>query len=372
VTLRVLAAALTIVLAATCWPAQDALPASTNVPGTDYPRIHPDRRVSFRLKAPAATSVKLQTLSDGLGKGPIDFKRDEAGNWNLTIGPVRPGFHYYAFLVDGVQVNDPASETFFGWGRESSGIEVPAKDLDFYDLKDVPHGDVHIHAYRSGSLGTFRSAYVYTPPGYDANRSKRYPVLYLQHGAGESERAWTKQGKANLILDNLIAAGKAKPMILVMENGYATSVRDNRAGISIREAFDKLVSQELIWNIDSSYRTLADKDNRAIAGLSMGGGEAIYTGLKHADLFSWVAGMSGGTQLLDLVPGEAGRAVALRFLKLLWLGYGTEDGGYPAAVKVHRDLEPKHVPHVWFETSGSHEWQVWRKCLYELAQRLFR
>lgn len=364
--------AVVLLACSACVPGvDDGIPASTNVRGSDYPRIHADSRVSFQLKAPGASSVKLETLSDALGKGPIDFRRSETGVWNLTVGPVRPGFHYYSFLVDGVQVNDPASETFFGWGRETSGLEVPGKGIDFYDYKDVPHGDVHIHVYRSVALGAFRTAYVYTPPGYDANRNKRYPVLYLQHGAGENERGWTRQGRANLILDNLIATGKAKPMIVVMENGYATSARDPRSP-SVREAFDKLVSEELIWNIDSSFRTLADKDNRAIAGLSMGGGEAIYTGLKHADLFAWVAGMSGGAQLLDLVPGDAGRAVALRFLKLLWLGYGTEDAGYAAAKKVHGNLETRHVPHVWFETSGSHEWQVWRKCLYEMAQRLFK
>ena len=316
--------------------------------------------------------MQLIPLGDALGKNPIDCKRDDTGNWNLTVGPVRPGFHYYAYRLDGVQVNDPGSETFFGWGRETSGIEVPGKGTDFYDLKDVPHGDVHMHLYRSSSFETFRTAYVYTPPGYDGNRLKRYPVLYLQHGAGESERAWTRQGKANLILDNLIASGKAKPMIVVMENGYTAAARTNVAAPSVREGFDKLMTEELIWNIDSSYRTLADKDNRAIAGLSMGGSEAIYTGLKHADLFAWVAGMSGGAQLVGLVPGEAARAVSIRFLKLLWLGYGTEDGGYPAGVQVHRDLEAKRIPHVWFETQGSHEWQVWRKSLYDLAQRLFQ
>lgn len=331
-----------------------SLPAPTNVPGSEYPRIHADLRVTFRLKAPEAASVQLKPLNDALGTGPINFTRDASGSWTLIIGPVRPGFYYYAFLVNGVQVNDPGSETFFGWGRETSGLEVPGND-DFYGCKDVPHGDVRIHVYRSVALGTFRTAYVYTPPGYSANRAKRYPVLYLQHGAGEDERAWTRQGKANFILDNLIAAAKAKPMILVMENGSMPAAR-----------FDKLVSEELVWNIDSSYRTLADRDNRAIAGLSMGAGEALYTGFKHADLFAAAAAMSGGTTgLVEASP-------AARLLKLLWLGYGAGDTGYAAAKNVHERLDANKIRHVWFETPGSHEWQVWRACLYNLAQQLFQ
>jgi enterochelin esterase family protein len=351
--------------------AADFAAASTNIPGSEFPRVHSDSRVSFRLNAPTANSVQLVTLSDALGKGPRAFQRNEAGVWDLTIGPVRPGFHYYAFLVDGVQVNDPGSETFFGWGRETSGIEVPAKGSEFYDLKDVPHGDIHMHIYRSGWLSSFRTAYVYTPPAYDVNRSKRYPVLYLQHGAGESERAWTRQGKANLILDNLIAAGKAKPMIVVMENGYTAAARDARSP-SVREGFDKLAAEELIWNIDSSYRTLADKDNRAMAGLSMGAGQAVYTGLKHPDLFAWVAAMSGGTQVLEAMPSGTASSFAFRALKLLWFGYGTADAGYAGAKRVHEALTAKSIAHVWWETPGTHEWQVWRKCLYELAPRLFR
>jgi enterochelin esterase family protein len=177
--------------------------------------------------------------------------------------------------------------------------------------------------------------------------------LYLQHGAGESERAWTEQGRANLILDNLIAAKKAKPMIVVMENGYPNGT-----------AFEKLVADELVWNIDSSYRTLADKNNRAIAGLSMGAGEAVSTGLNHTDLFEYVGAMSGGTQTIASLA-------ATPPLKLFWLGFGTEDRGYAAAKKAHDDLLSKKVAHVWFETTGTHEWQVWRQCLYELAQRLF-
>jgi enterochelin esterase family protein len=231
---------------------------------------------------------------------------------------------------------------------------VPGKGIDFYDYKDVPHGNVHIHTYRSAALNAFRTAYVYTPPGYDSNRTKRYPVLYLQHGAGEDERAWTRQGKANLILDNLIAAGKAKPIIIVMENGSMRSV-----------GFDKLISEELIWNIDSSYRTLVDRNNRAIAGLSMGAAEALYTGLKHPDLFAWVAAMSGGAELVEAIP-------TARMLKLLWVGYGTGDPRYSAAKKVHEDLNGRKIPHTWFETSGTHEWQVWRTCLYTLAQQLFQ
>jgi Putative esterase/Carbohydrate-binding module 48 (Isoamylase N-terminal domain) len=205
-------------------PADDSRPASSNVLNAPYPRVHSDNRVTFRLTAPTAQKVQLQPggADNGLGKGPIDMSRDDQGVWSITLPAAVPGFHYYWFLVDGLAVNDPGSDTFFGWGRQTSGIEVPEPGADYYEPRSVPHGDVRQRLYESKVTGAWRRAYVYTPPDYDANVKTRYPVLYLQHGAGENATGWTKQGRANLILDNLIAAGKAKPMIVVMDTGYAT------------------------------------------------------------------------------------------------------------------------------------------------------
>jgi enterochelin esterase-like enzyme len=359
-------------------------PASSNVRGAEYPSIHPDLRVTFRLKAPEAQKMQVMPGggANGLGKGPFDMTRTPDGAWSATIGPVAPGFHYYWLLIDGVPANDPASETFFGWGRQSSGIEVPDPTLDFYDWKDVPHGEIHIHYYRSAVTGQTRRAYIYTPPGYDADPRTRYPVLYLQHGAGESERGWTAQGRANFILDNLIAARKAVPMMIVMENGYAsklsapgTSGTSGTGGAGVSrgtEGFDDLVIHDLIPEIDRSYRTRADRDHRAIAGLSMGGGEAMRTGLGHLDQFAWVGSFSGAQLPAASHAAFADPAAFNAKVKLFWLGCGTGDSLQAPALALHEALDRAGVHNVWFTGPGLHEWQVWRKHLREFAPRLFQ
>ena len=202
----------------------DGKPATSNVPRAQYPRVHADCRVTFRLKAVDAKQIQVQPggADNGLGKGPFNMERDGDGNWTFTTPPVVPGFHYYWLHVDGVAVNDPGSETYFGYGKPTSAVEVPEAGVEFFEAKDVPHGEVRTLWYHSRITGALRRAFVYTPPGYDADPRRRYPVLYLQHGAGEDERGWTTQGRANFILDNLIAAETATPMIVVMDNGYAT------------------------------------------------------------------------------------------------------------------------------------------------------
>ena len=276
----------------------ESKPASTNVGNAAYPRIHPDLRVTFQLKAPDAKKVQV-VGNFGLGKGgPWEMERGEDGVWTVTTPPVIPGFHYYTLSVDGVQVNDPASDTFFGTGKPTSGIEIPEKGVDFYHAKDVPHGEVRSRWYKSKVTGQTRHIMVYTPPGYDADPKKRYPVLYLQHGGGEDETGWSRQGHVNFILDNLIAAGKAKPMIVVMEKGYAT-----RAGAPAEPgrtrvggdggAFEDVVLKDLIPMIDSTYRTIPHREQRAIAGLSMGAGQAMRIGLTHLDTFSAIGAFSG-------------------------------------------------------------------------------
>jgi enterochelin esterase family protein len=349
------------------------------VRGSQYPRLHANGTVSFRVTARGARQVQVapRGSGNGLGDTPLDLSEEANGVWAVTV-PVRPGFHYYQLLVDGFPCNDPASRTFFGWGLESSGLEVPDPALDFYAIKDVPHGEVRICTYHARTTSGPRRAFVYTPPGYDDQLQRRYPVLYLQHGAGESERAWTEQGKANLILDNLIAARRAEPMLVVMENGYATPP-DQAGALPDRtppDAFSELVVSDLVPFIDGRFRTLADRENRAIAGLSMGGGQAMRIGLGHADKFAWIGSFSGALRNFNIDTSYDGAlrnaTAANERFRLLWIGCGTEDRLIEGAREVHQSLANHDVDHMWLEIPGSHEWQVWRKHLLDFAPRLFR
>jgi len=234
---------------------------------------------------------------------PVDMAKGADGAWTVTIPPAVPGFHYYWFVVDGLQVNDPSSETFFGYGRPTSGIEIPTPGEDFYFPKDMPHGQVRMTWYLSKTTGAWRRAMVYTPPEYDLNTRTRYPVLYLQHGSGEDETGWTKQGFANFILDNLFAQKKAKPMIVVMERGYATRPGESPAGrgggqtagrgAPSPSAFENVIINDLIPMIDRTFRTLPGRDNRAMAGLSMGGMQTFQITLNNLDKFAYIGGFSG-------------------------------------------------------------------------------
>ena len=366
-------------------PADDSRPASSNVLNAPYPRVHSDNRVTFRLTAPNAQKVQLQPggADNGLGNGPIDMSRDEKGLWSITLPAVVPGFHYYWFLVDGLAVNDPGSDMFFGWGRQTSGIEVPEPGADYYEARSVPHGDVRQRLYESKVTGAWRRAYVYTPPDYDTNVKTRYPVLYLQHGAGENATSWTKQGRANLILDNLIAAGKAKPMIVVMDTGYATTpgatpVQGATGAQQIPNAFEDVVVTDLIPMIDASYRTIKERDSRAMAGLSMGGGQTLQITSNHLDLFAWIGSFSAPLRNFDVKTSMNGALTdAASFnkrIRLLWIGAGTgETAFHEANTKLHASLEAAGIKHVVFESAGTaHEWQTWRRSLNDFAPRLFR
>ncbi|MBN1418782.1 MAG: esterase [Planctomycetes bacterium] len=368
-----LASSLAISAAAEVRAADDAKPASSNLPGAEYPRVHSDRRVTFRVRAPGAKTVRMVPggNDNGLGRGPFDMTRDDDGVWTVTTPPAVPGFHYYWLEVDGFACNDPGTQTFFGWNKESSGIEIPDGTLDFHDVKDVPHGEVRARWYWSATTAMWRRAMVYTPPSYDADPAARFPVLYLQHGMGESERGWTAQGRANFILDNLIAAKKAKPMIIVMENGMIAPGRGADPGRGFRgvrnEAFEDLVIRDLIPMIDAAYRTVADRSHRAIAGLSMGAGQATRIGLGHLDRFAYVGAFSGGRVGALEVRPDAG-------LKLFWMGAGSVEAGRMGAGKAAVEAMAKAgIEAVWFEVPGTaHEWQTWRVCLFEFAPRLFR
>ncbi len=355
-------------------------PASTNVPRAEYPRVHANGRVTFRLKAPEAMRVQMQPGGgdNGLGKGPFDMTRGASGDWEVTVPTAVPGFHYYWFVVDGAEVNDPGSETFFGWNKQSSGIEIPDPDAAFCDIQDVPHGEVRSLWYHSKVTGKPRRAMVYTPPGYDHDREKRYPVLYLQHGAGEDERGWTKQGKLNFILDNLIASEKSLPMLVVMDNGYAERAGEASQPFDFR-AFEEVLVHELVPKIDSSYRTLSDREHRALAGLSMGGMQALQIGLKHLELFGSIGAFSAPImEPFDVKTAYDGRlADATSFnqqVRLFWFGAGTKETFFAEGnQRVHRALNEVGVQHVVFESQGtSHEWHTWRRCLHNFAPRLFR
>ncbi|MBK7133034.1 MAG: esterase [Bacteroidales bacterium] len=359
----------------------DTQPAASNVRGAQYPRITSDLRAIFQVKAPDAQKVQLQ-----LGK-VFDMAKGDNGIWTITTEPLVPGFHYYFFIIDGVTVSDPASESFFGWGKMSSGIEVPEAGVTYYSLKNVPHGDVRQKWYFSNVTQAWRRCFVYCPPEYNSNLDKKYPVLYLQHGSGEDERGWSVQGKADIIMDNLIAEGKAVPMLIVMDQGYA-----NRAGApapvpgqqpSGPSAFEEVVIKDLIPFIDSNFRTLSDREHRAMAGLSMGGMQTIQITMSNLDKFSHIGGFSGagrfsgaGHDVNKDYNGVLADAAAFnKKVKLLWIGIGTAEAQnmYKAVNGFHLALSAAGIKHVYYESPGTdHEWLTWRRSLNEFAPLLFK
>ena len=379
--------ALALLISATNWvtATPDSVPATSNVGNAEYPRIAPDLRVTFRLKAPNAKLVQLRGGA-GLVKDAINLVRGDDGVWSATTPPAVPGFHYYWYVVDGLNVNDPSSYTYFGLGRETSGIEVPEPGVDFYDAKDgLPHGEVRARWYHSKITGKWRRANVYTPPGYDQGSNARYPVLYLLHGAGENERGWIEQGRANFILDNLIASGQATAMIVVVDTGYAVRpARGEPLTPSAQtpgptSAFDDVMIQELMPMIDSSYRTKADRLHRAMAGLSMGSMQTLQVTLKHLDQFAWIGAMSGpprqGFVVKTAYDGVFSDPAAFNEkVKLFWLGAGTaETQIHQSTMAMHDALNKAGIKNVFFSSPGTdHEWQTWRRSLHDLVPRLFR
>lgn len=362
----------------------DSKPASTNVRGSEYPRITSSNRAVFRIKAPDAQSVVVQ-----VGK-EYPMTKDDKGFWSVTTDPLVPGFHYYFLFINGVQVSDPASESFFGWGRMSGGIEIPESvaDAAYYTLQDVPHGDLRSKWYFSNTTGQWRRFYIYCPPGYDSTPAKRYPVLYLQHGAGEDERGWGLQGKADIILDNLIAAGKAMPMLIVMEQGYAIRKGSGAAATQNQaqtgpSAFEEVVINDLIPFVDGNFRTIPDRTHRAMAGLSMGGMQTIAITFNNLDKFAYIGGFSGAGRFRGAGPDfrteyNGNLADAPEFnkkVRLLWIGIGTAEpeNMYKSVNGFHLTLEKAGIKHVYYESPGTdHEWLTWRRSLKEFAPLLFR
>ncbi len=375
----------------------DFRPAETNVWGAEYPRVDGAGRVEIRIKAPDATKVRVSFWS-----GPkLDLVKQADGVWTVTTPPLVPGLHYYMLNVDGAEVADLGSHAFFGGGKHASAVEVPEAGSTYYFLQPVPHGQVREIWYDSKITGTWRHALVYLPPGYDEQAKRRYPVLYLQHGGGEDETGWIRQGRANFILDNLIAAGSCQPMIVVMAYGYARragqpapdltgkppgSPERAKAMLDMTSAFEADVTEALIPFVDSTFRTMADRDHRAMAGLSMGGMQTFHVTLTHLDLFSYIGGFSGaaGAQMLGEQKWDAKTAYNGVFadpvafakrVRLLWLGVGTDE---PERMRegirgLHASLTEAKVPHVYWESPGTdHEWQTWRRDLKDFAPRLFK
>jgi enterochelin esterase-like enzyme len=386
--------ALLLMAGALCWGqgAGDCTPSSLNVPLAQYPCVYPDNRATFRVVAPDAKSVQVRVA------GTHEMTRGTDGSWMVTTPPLVVGFHYYTIVVDGAVVNDPGAHAFYGTSKDSSGIEIPEKGADYYLPKDVPHGEVRLHWYHSRITGAWRRCFVYTPPDYDTNLKARYPVLYLQHGSGEDETGWIMQGKANFILDNLIAEKKAVPMIIIMENGYAgrpgekppaTPSTARVGGVRLppgpsTSAFEEVLVKEVIPMIDAKYRTIADRDHRAMAGLSMGGNQTCRITLANLDVFAYIGMFSGtglglGTEPFDTKTAFGGAfADAASFNKrvhLVWIGLGTaEPTPFPASIKAFRDsLDKGGIKYVYFESPGTaHEWLTWRRSLNDFAPRLFK
>lgn len=344
--------------------------AETNVRGSKYPQLTADHRAIFRINAPEAQKVQID-----LGR-KYDLTKQEGGTWQAVTDSLGEGFHYYSLLIDGVPVADPGSETFYGMGRMASGIEVPFAGGEYYALKDVPHGDIRIKRYYSEVTRSWRRFYIYTPAGYDSRTSETYPVLYLLHGGGEDERGWATQGKTDLIMDNLIASGEAKPMLVVMMDGNMPSAG---FGDGTLKAFEAELMQAVIPFVESNYRVKKDAASRALAGLSMGGIQTLYAGLYHTDLFGYLGVFSSGWLPFNKKMAEdqyayisKNKAAIDAQLKLLWIAMGgKEDIAYQNCQNMMKEFDALKLKYTYSEYPGGHTWPVWRNNLYNFAQLLF-
>ena len=343
---------------------EDFQPSELNQPGQLYPQVNSQGYARFKVIAPSADSVRV---SLGLGgRGGTKLTQQADTTWmGTTEGPMDEGFHYYNIRIDGGKFNDPGALNYYGSTRWESGIEIPAHDRDFYALKDVPHGLVSQVLFPSPSTNTSRRAFVYTPPGYGKDLKTRYPVLYLQHGWGEDETAWANQGHANLIMDNLIAAGKIKPFIIVMTYGMTNDVRMGGMRNFKIDGFQTVLVDELIPYIDGNFLTMANQPNRAMAGLSMGGMETKTITLNKPDVFSHFGLLSGGTYKPEDITDKSK-------VKLIFLSCGSKerpDGVKSAAIAL-KDAGFNAVSYV--SEGTAHEFLTWRRSLLEMAPMLFK
>jgi len=385
-------------------PVEDFKPAPSNQDGKAFPAVNSERRVRYRISAPQAHSISV---------GGTALTKDDNGVWTGVSRPMDEGFHYNNITVDGVSSPEPNSLYYYGSSRWGSAIEIPAADQDFYQLKNVPHGQLREIYYHSKSTDKERHAFVYTPPDYDKDTTKRYPVLYLQHGAGEDETGWGRQGRAGVIMDNLISEGKAKPFIIVMENGGNIGGGGGRRGGGAPGAgatnapaaaagtngpaggppgrglnfggFENVLVNDLIPYVDANFRTIADQPHRAMAGLSMGGMQTHTIGFAHLETFSQLGLFSGGsvtTEEIASIPDFKQK------VKVLFVSYGSREISNPArrggagparggnAATAQSDVEALKKAgvnaHFYVSPNTAHEWQSWRRSLHEFAPLLFQ
>src|SRR5882762_6694349 len=358
--------------------ASAALAQTTPAPVVS-PEVQSDNRVTFRFRAPNVKEVAVSL--EGAPKD-LTMQRDEQGVWSVTTEPLTPDFYGYAFVADGVHLIDPSNPLMkANLLNTTSQVHVPDPSLP-WEVGDVPHGEVHHHFYKSTVVGDQRDFYVYTPPGYDGRGKQTYPVLYLLHGFSDDATGWTAVGRANVILDNLIAQGRTKPMLLVMPLGYGapeilrggfgafrnTELRDRNFA-----KFSEALLGEVLPRVESAYQVKKDQNSRAIAGLSMGGSESLLTGLNNLDKFAWVGAFSSGG-----IPEEFDKdfpkldAKANSQLKVLWIACGVDDRLIELNRKLRSWLDVKGVHKVDVETPGAHTWMVWRRNLVAFSGLLFR
>jgi enterochelin esterase family protein len=373
-----------LLLAALPWAAVFAAAASAQAPRREpavndtlqSPEVSSDHRVTFRIFAPKASEVTL--TGDWLGTTPApQLSKDERGVWSVTLGPFEPSIYIYSFNVDGVAIPDPVNPRIKLRARTSASmVEVKDDTPALWEPRDVPHGAVEINWEKSKAIaGETRAIWIYTPPDY-ARTTRRYPVLYLLHGSNDTAAGWTMAGNANFVLDNLVAGGKALPMIVVMPFGHATpfGVPVPQGGVTNDALFEDYLLKDVIPTVEARYRVSPGRENRAIAGLSMGGGQSLRIGLGHVDLFSAVASFSGAvpadfeTRFAALLKDSKGTN---QKIKTLWIGCGQQDSLFGRSRNLSELLGKYQVKHIFHATDGVHNYTVWRKYLAEYAPLLF-
>jgi enterochelin esterase-like enzyme len=348
------------------------------------PEVHPDRRVTVRLRMPNARSVLF--AREGAPAAPM--QRDTAGVWSYTTEPLDPDIYGYTFQLDGVTIPDPRNpemKPVFRMGLGQSLLHVPGPDSLSWEVRDVPRGTVTEHFYTSNVIGDRRNYYVYTPPNYNPRRADRYPVLYLLHGLSDDASGWLRAGRANVILDNLLADRRATPMLVVMTLGYGAPEMmdgffwgreiDSAAWRRNTTRFTEALLSEVIPQVEQRYHVARTRTARAIGGLSMGGGQSLYTGLNNLDRFAYIGAFSSVTtlnrQAYDSIYPAVSESINNR-LKLLWVGVGRDDRLYVENVRFRDWMRAKNVTFDWVETAGAHTWMIWRRYLTDFLPRLFR
>jgi enterochelin esterase-like enzyme len=345
--------------------------AESNVRSARYPQVLPDSRAVFRIKAPDAQKVQLDLVRK------YEMVKNGEGIWEVTTDSLSEGFHYYSLIIDGVAIADPASETYYGMGRMASGIEVPFKGDRYYEIRNVPHGDIRIKHYYSNVTNSWREFYMYAPPGYDQNTGEKYPVLYIMHGGGEDERGWATQGRTDLIIDNLIAEKKAVPMIVVMVDGNLPVNAFGEEGLIV---FEKELKQSIIPFVEKNYRVKTESKYRALAGLSMGGIQTLYAGVKNTDMFSYLGVFSSGwfAERKELSDPQYefmknNTEKINNNLKQFWISQGgKEDIAWKNCQTMLSKFDEMKIKYTYSEYPGGHTWPVWRNNLYRFAQLLFK